>query len=158
MLNLPKFSPDFPGIYHLVGISIINEQGDRVSFYEEDIQSHMDASPCSEFSFEIPTLLAKGEFPLEVSDTKPKGKDSAEKLLENFYGNNPLPDAFGSYDGPLDIEEFYSGNRKFDFTIVDEIDLSNLRHWSNWPASIRMSGFKESTLQTKGMFGLSCGK
>ena len=110
----------------LVGISIHNAQGDRVSFFDENIQSHLDESPLSsEFSFEIPTLLAKGEFPLEVSDTKPKGKDSAEKLLEDFYGNNPLPDAFGSYDGPMDIEEFYSGNRKFDFTIVDEIDLSN---------------------------------
>ena len=87
--------------------SINNEQGDRISFYEEDIHSHLDASPLSsKFSFEIPTLLAKGEFPLEVSDTKPKGERFQKKLLENFYGNNPLPDAFGSYDGPMDIEEF----------------------------------------------------
>ena len=55
----------------------------------------------------------------------------------------------------MDIEEFYSGNRKFDFTIVDEIDLSNPEALVQLATSIRMSGFKESTLQIKDMFGLS---
>ena len=73
VLNLPKFSlPTFPASTTWLELALLMSREIGISFYVEDIQSHMDASPLSsEFSFEIPTLLAKGEFPLEVSDTKP---------------------------------------------------------------------------------------
>ena len=128
--NLSEFSaiinPDYPGIYHLVAVSATSAQGKKTSFYSDQFYSPMEESPIAhELPFEISPLFAKGSFPSVLQEFRPQGYDSAEKYLNDFYEGVPIPETSGSYDGPIDLDDYDKESGRFDFTVVDEIDLSN---------------------------------
>jgi hypothetical protein len=100
--------PTVPGIYHLVAISLTNSKGDKISLYDDDLETPMEESPLEEdFPFDIPSLVAKGAFPSVVQMERPQNKDSADELVKKFYANETPPATQGDYEGPIDLDEFH---------------------------------------------------
>jgi hypothetical protein len=100
--------PTVPGIYHLVAISLTNSKGDKISLYDDDLETPMEESPLEEdFPFDIPSLVAKGAFPSVVQMERPQNKDSADELVKKFYASETPPATQGDYEGPIDLDEFH---------------------------------------------------
>ena len=100
--------PTVPGIYHLVAISLTNSKGEKISVYDDHLETPMEESPLEEdFPFDIPSLVAKGIFPSVVQMERPQNKESADELVKKFYASETPPATKGDYEGPIDLDEFH---------------------------------------------------